>query len=71
MPTQNTNAYLKTGTGVEVNQKLFGVGDDNMKAKNNGNWDYPQLHDAIVALGVGQSRYPGGAVSNYWDIEKA
>ena len=38
--------------GVEINTKLFGIGDDWAKTKNVGNYDFPQLQEAIRAIGI-------------------
>merc|ERR1711998_331961 len=67
-PTPKT---LSFGEAKPMNTKLFGIGDDWTKLKGGGRLDFKQLKDAVSALGLGQTRFPGGANSNYWDIELA
>eukprot|EP00038_Savillea_parva_P012820 m.207167 g.207167 ORF g.207167 m.207167 type:complete len:645 (-) comp23607_c0_seq1:13-1947(-) len=60
-------AYLQTLAPAQpVNVALFGVGDD--WTLGHDTWRNVTQLEAIKALRVGVTRFPGGACSNYWNL---
>ncbi len=69
---------------VPLNPKIFGIGDDWVQMPHSRVWPRPYLptnlpvawdHSgysfAVQAIRSGQTRFPGGASSNYWNISGA
>ncbi|MDP7421126.1 MAG: hypothetical protein QGH40_04570 [bacterium] len=64
LPT--VTAQLEMEDGLEINYLLFGI--DSEWPSSEMRYDQPGLYNSISSLQLGALRFPGGEVSNYFDL---